>query len=924
MPEQAGLEESEEEIDDDEEFEHDDFESDEGSDDEVLVQRKTLERSMRETAELREQLEEVRRTLQEEAERSAAHNTQPVTSTAPSKPDVPTIKPTPEPAPAPTPEPAPAPTPEPMPAPLTSTPAPEPMPAPLTSTPTPEPMPAPALAPAPTPEPNPTTPAAPATVPAPVPVAKADLAKQKAGMATKPAKTKKAAVALAPASEAPSVGAPNGKAAKGGKRAGKTPPEKLLQTVAAGKGIRCCLKVGGSVWTGERNDVISIREIKSGALQSAIDLQRQLAWCMLVVGAEVWVGTQDGVIYVFSTMSPRDPLRELRAHCGGVYCLVSSTVSECLAFSGSNDFTCYAWGAATAGTLFSGHTGGVRCALSLGGSLFTGSDDHDIRCWNASTAECVATLSAHSKSVLTLSTASGLLFSAGDDGKIIVWPLRPNAQGWSPLLETRTDASHPKLSVLQLQPVGPHLWSGASDGCTRIWQLPTASEVEAGGGLKLKLLRTLREKHGAGHQALVAMNYVQRRLVWSVALDGSTAAMLWQQELGDGVDESEALGLALAERESARHLAELSQSRLDAASSDAARSAAELETALAEIASLRAALADKTIEASHLRTGLTEADTELAAEREETRRLRAELESVRTQAEEQRRVRDAQIENLRATCADLSSRLDGSDRARARLEEEFTLCRGELASADERICKTEAALQEERARRAEGERQLEALRAELAKEKAEVARLLGLSEQIGAKLKEMEDALAAERARAGSREDSISSLEAKLVELREALQKEVQRAFAAEQLAADLTAKLAVMTTGAQLQRKRAERAEEREAVLQAKLQASDYFKLDIIARELKKIDESLRKTRSDVAPLQKFLKSIKQPDETQTAEQALAHPRIVYISMPRPMPRTRAEFASDLHCGCCRRSRRPSSRWGGAVATFVTSSSSA
>lgn len=51
---------------------------------------------------------------------------------------------------------------------------------------------------------------------------------------------------------------------------------------------------------------------------------------------------------------------------------------------------------------------------------------------------------------------------------------------------------------------------------------------------------------------------------------------------------------------------------------------------------------------------------------------------------------------------------------------------------------------------------------------------------------------------------------------------------------------------------------------------ATDYFKLDVIARELKKVDESLRTTKADTATLHRYIKNVKATDEAQTASDAL------------------------------------------------------
>ncbi|KAL3920630.1 MAG: hypothetical protein SGPRY_005184 [Prymnesium sp.] len=651
------------------------------------------------------------------------------------------------------------------------------------------------------------------------------------------------------------VGAP--KVAKKSVKKGKSGQEKLVQSVPSGKGIRCCVKVGATVWTGERGDTITVRDLCTGLAQSTVDLQRQLAWCLLLVGAEVWVGTQDGVIFVFSaaaahTTAPRGPLRELRQHCGGVYCLVGSTVPTALAFSGSNDFTCNAWTASSAAGLFAGHTGGVRCALSLGDSLFTGSDDHEIRCWNAGTTECVGVLRGHSEGVLALSTASGLLISGGGDGMILAWSLRPSGEEWNPLLSIPVDESLPKISVLQLLPVGPNIWSGHSDGRNRVWKL---SANPPG----LKMLRKLGEKHGAGCQGLSVMSFVQRRLVWSLALDGPTAAMLWQQEVMDSPDDAERLGLALAEAESARHLAHHTQSRLQAAFDEAAAQAAAAAGTARRADALEELLQRAELEGWLLSAGAREADNALCRERERCAGLEEQLASELSA----RRAAEEQIRQQREALALKEGLLGDESERRAQLEAELTSARQALAQRDTlldglraQVCSLNNRLEQSEGCHARGDCELQLCREELRAVDEALGEVQGRC-ATEAKLHAQQRALAAE-------------LEAKLREVRERLEKETSRAHAAEQSATEYSMQVERLKREAQLQRERAELSEEREAELMARLKATDYFKLDVIARELKKVDESLRTTKADTATLHRYIKNVKATDEAQTASDAL------------------------------------------------------
>lgn len=117
-------------------------------------------------------------------------------------------------------------------------------------------------------------------------------------------------------------------------------------------------------------------------------------------------------------------------------------------------------------------------------------------------------------------------------------------------------------------------------------------------------------------QALVPVSSVQRRLVWSVALDGESAALLWQQEIADGEDVADAwleLQLARAESETLRHAA-------DAAAEGAAQ-------ANAETARVSAQLTAEQLAVALLQDAAREADAELARERAAAEELRAQLSS---------------------------------------------------------------------------------------------------------------------------------------------------------------------------------------------------------------------------------------------------------------------------------------------------------
>ena len=90
-------------------------------------------------------------------------------------------------------------------------------------------------------------------------------------------------------------------------------------------------------------------------------------------------GTEAGQLRIYAR-GTREFKKELRAHIGGVYCLVSNLERTQL-YSGSNDFTVYEWDVAKRCSLrmLAGHSNGVRCALCVGLHLWTGSDDFTVK-----------------------------------------------------------------------------------------------------------------------------------------------------------------------------------------------------------------------------------------------------------------------------------------------------------------------------------------------------------------------------------------------------------------------------------------------------------------------------------------------------------------------------------------------------------------
>ena len=77
---------------------------------------------------------------------------------------------------------------------------------------------------------------------------------------------------------------------------------------------------------------------------------------------------------------------------------------------------------------YSGHTGGVRCVLVLGMTIWTGGDDATVRVWDVAyglfqlaTEPCRATLTGHAGPIHCLLAHRDGVLSSGADGTVRAW-----------------------------------------------------------------------------------------------------------------------------------------------------------------------------------------------------------------------------------------------------------------------------------------------------------------------------------------------------------------------------------------------------------------------------------------------------------------------------------------------------------------------
>ena len=114
---------------------------------------------------------------------------------------------------------------------------------------------------------------------------------------------------------------------------------------------------------------------------------------------------------------------------------------------------------------FDGHEAAVNTVLYADGTLWSGGDDFTLRRWP--TGEVIG---RHQGKITALAAFPGLMASASWDGSIGLWPL----DGAAPTRLTGHDGG---VNALAASVDGATLYSAASDGTIRAWDIGAKSEV---------------------------------------------------------------------------------------------------------------------------------------------------------------------------------------------------------------------------------------------------------------------------------------------------------------------------------------------------------------------------------------------------------------------------------------------------------------
>eukprot|EP00854_Cymbomonas_tetramitiformis_P004124 gene4124-5101_t len=562
-------------------------------------------------------------------------------------------------------------------------------------------------------------------------------------------------------------------------------------------GIRCAALVGGrQVWCADRQGTIQIRDVEGAVVKHTFS-NSNLVWCMLYLPQtdNVWIGQEVGPVLVYAARTQK-LLRTLTWHVGGVPCLAAASAPRLRVFSGSNDFSICVWDARTLQRVacLSAHTNGVRSLLCVGPLIWSGSDDTSIRVWEATRVVEGGGQNRGDGKGGGEGTA-GPITLRGHEGSIHAMCVA-GAGVWS----SAADSTLREWSVVQpheclrcvntseaichLATVGDAVWAGGQLPSIAVWD---TKELKRWRGVAEQAMepRSLLKGHTGFINLVLRVQQVEIREVWSASLADKTLRVWRHRSTIDGSDGASALAAANAAYEA--NCADLAQREAES-SVYAARLREELEAAGSRLA-------------QHEEREAQDAD-ELAGMRAEMAWLRAELEEARRRE----LATNQEVLTLRA-------QLEERDAALAQGQRDREQANGEqLAEVKQLREELEGAV----ARCSQAEEEALELRAAL-------QRATARSEQAEARASEMELAATAAEADAEAAKQARSAA--------------LARAEKAE------GAMTALEEENARLQRERDEAAQ-KEALMRRQFQELDVFKLDIIARELKKLDTEIDRIR--------------------------------------------------------------------------------
>eukprot|EP00873_Tetraselmis_striata_P029462 jgi/Tetstr1/449726/TSEL_036793.t1 len=545
--------------------------------------------------------------------------------------------------------------------------------------------------------------------------------------------------------------------------------------------------------------------------------------CAAVCGGTVWLADRGGRIEVRSkawggakgSKSAQAPLHTIPAEMDNLVWCMLPVGGRVWVGQEVGPLRVYSMASFELERVLTWHQGGVPCiAATNTGTMhaqrrvFTGSLDFSIVAWNATTCKKEHVIVGHSNGVRCLMVLGSTLWSGSDDHTIRVWDIL-NAQAAPECIATLEGHT---AGVLSLVVAGQGVWSGSADGTIREWSV-TGSRL---------CLRRVENTDRISVLVPMGLNHV-----WACGQEPSVT--VWDTE----------------------HMLPVHQLSGHEKWVNMLVKVEHTETRLLWSASM----SDRTLRAWEHKNCIDSTEAANVNELSAANEVMGEL--AQEAALEVGRAADAHLEQLETVAMDATMLADQRQAELEALREQVVDLVQANADAAEREGSLEADLAATRAELAE-------LRERVNVERADNRGLRGDNEALQAEVERLSEAAAAAAARAATAEaeaaaalEELSSLRAAAGEVEEANGATADEAAALRAEAAelrgqleDLSAQLGEASESAGRLEVERDDALGREEAMRQKYRQLDIFKLDVIARELKRLEGRVKLVRDEAGTL--------------------------------------------------------------------------
>ena len=294
---------------------------------------------------------------------------------------------------------------------------------------------------------------------------------------------------------------------------------------------------GASLWTGEADGSIGVRNGVTGALVYQIDAPALQDGCtvpaiaetLFAVDSHMWAGFSDGTIRIFDQQVFILAF-EGKLHRGGVTAFAQSFDGK--TFSASKDGTVGKWDTEENNFDSLSQTDPIDgspaalCLATYGYHLFVGYSNGTLRAYDIETGDASVTFQGQDDAVTGVCVQDGFLFSTSLDGSVVAWNIA-NGEAIK-----RLEGHRAPVTAMMCDQIGHRIWTTDTDGVINVW----SSQSERG----FQLEQSVAHDEAVDIVALKGIAAIDAVKVWTLGSNGQnkvwhSSTNLVEESIRDGL-----------------------------------------------------------------------------------------------------------------------------------------------------------------------------------------------------------------------------------------------------------------------------------------------------------------------------------------------------------------------------------------------------